>query len=269
MPQTISLIGIPWDEQSSFAKGCAAGPNAIRRALHCESSNTFCEAGFDIASHPLIQDTGDLVLGSGEAARLTIEQAVRDALQARHKVLALGGDHAVTWPILRAYAEFYPKLNVLHLDAHPDLYDELDGNRYSHACPFARALEEGLITRLVQVGIRTMNRHQQNQAQRFGVEIIPMSQLDSGVPTSFDGPVYLSLDLDVLDPAFAPGVSHHEPGGMTTRELISIIQKLGPHLVGADIVELNPTKDLQAVTAMTAAKLVKEVLARLLINESH
>ncbi len=269
MPQTISLIGIPWDEQSSFAKGCAAGPEAIRQALYCESSNTFCEAGLDIAAHPQLQDSGNLVLESGEAARFTIEQAVRGALQSHHKVFALGGDHAVTWPILRAYAEAYPTLNVLHLDAHPDLYDELDGNRFSHACPFARALEEGLITRLVQVGIRTMNSHQQKQAERFGVETIGMNQLDAGMPISFDGPTYLSLDMDVLDPAFAPGVSHHEPGGMTTRELISIIQKLEANLVGADIVELNPSRDLQSVTAMTAAKLVKEVLARLIISESR
>jgi arginase family enzyme len=152
-------------------------------------------------------------------------------------------------------------LNILHLDAHPDLYDELDGNRRSHACPFARIMEEKLATRLVQVGIRTMNPHQRQQAERFNVEVIDMRHWQPGIPLEFDGPVYLSLDLDVLDPAFAPGVSHHEPGGLSTREVIHLIHSLKAPLVGADIVEYNPQRDPVGMTAMTAAKLLKEVVA--------
>jgi arginase family enzyme len=159
-------------------------------------------------------------------------------------------------------------VTVLHLDAHPDLYDELDGRRDSHACPMARILEEGLAARLVLCGIRTANEQQQRQAIRFGVESVPMR---GGVGPmleavrSLDGPLYLSLDLDVLDPAFAPGLSHPEPGGLSTRELISLIQAIpAGTLVAADLVELNPANDLRDLTARVAAKLVKEIAGRML-----
>ena len=129
-------------------------------------------------------------------------------------------------------------------------------------------MEENLVTRLVQVGIRTMNPHQRAQAERFGVEINEMRDWQPGTVIEFDGPVYLSLDLDVLDPAFAPGTSHHEPGGFSTREVLGIIQNLRAPVVGADIVELNPVRDPLGITAMAAAKLLKEVLALMLGTEA-
>jgi arginase family enzyme len=153
---------------------------------------------------------------------------------------------------------------VLQLDAHPDLYDELDGNRYSHACPFARIMEEGLAGRLLQVGVRTSTPHQREQARRFGVEVVEMRDWRPGHPLRFDGPLYVSLDLDCLDPAFAPGVSHYEPGGFSVRELLAIIRDLPVPPVGADIVELNPRRDPEGVTAAVGAKLLKEILARML-----
>ena len=128
----------------------------------------------------------------------------------------------------------------------------------------ARIMEEKLATRLVSVGIRTLTPHQQRQAERFGVEIIEMSNFDSHSPLRFDGPVYVSVDLDVLDPAFVPGISHYEPGGMTTRELIRTIQNIEGEIIGADIVEYNPHRDLQGVTSMVAAKLMKELAAKML-----
>ena len=176
----------------------------------------------------------------------------------------MGGDHSITYPIIRSYAKHYNNLSILQLDAHPDLYDELDDNRFSHACPFARIMEENLIKRLVQAGIRTMTGHQSEQAQRFGVEVIEMKEINKAKEISFNGPVYLSLDMDCLDPAFAPGVSHYEPGGMSTRRLLGIIQNLKGKLVGADIVEYNPKRDPQGITAMVAAKLLKEIIARML-----
>ncbi len=178
--------------------------------------------------------------------------------------LAVGGDHAIAYPVLKAYGARYQRLNLLQLDAHPDLYDQLDGNRLSNACPFARIMEDGLAARLVQVGIRTLNPHQRRQAERFGVEIHEMKGWRPGTVLTFDGPLYLSLDLDVLDPAFAPGVSHHEPGGLSVREVITLIQSLEAPLVGADLVELNPSRDPTGVTAMGAAKLLKEIVARML-----
>lgn len=154
----------------------------------------------------------------------------------------------------------------MHFDAHPDLYDTLDGDRFSHACPFARIMEEGRVRRLVQIGIRTMNPHQRSQAERFGVEVHERRDWDGTIP-SLDGPVYVTIDLDALDPAYAPGVSHHEPGGLTTRELLDSIRQIAvspASVVGADVVELNPHRDINDVTAMVAAKLTRELLGLLI-----
>jgi arginase family enzyme len=115
------------------------------------------------------------------------------------------------------------------------------------------------------VGIRTLNPHQREQAEHFGVEIISASEFDlARFKPQFDGPLYLSLDMDVLDPAFAPGVSHHEPGGLSTRGVLEIIKGLSGTLVGADLVEFNPRRDATGITAMAAAKLLKEIAATLL-----
>ena len=112
----------------------------------------------------------------------------------------------------------------------------MDNNRLSHACPFARIMEQGLVKRLVQVGIRTLNQHQLQQAQRFGVEVHEMRWFDPDTfYPEFDEPVYLSFDLDALDPAHAPGVSHYEPGGLTVREVLTIIHRIKVPTVGADI----------------------------------
>jgi agmatinase len=177
--------------------------------------------------------------------------------------VSLGGDHAITFPILRAFARRYPRISILQFDAHPDLHDEFGGNRYSHACPFARILEEGLASRLVQVGIRTANAHQRDQARRFGVEMIEMKDFRDGLELLFDGPVYVSFDLDGLDPAFAPGVSHREPGGLTTRQAVDVLQRLRGEVVGGDVVEFNPRMDSSGMTAVVAAKIVKEIAARI------
>jgi agmatinase len=180
------------------------------------------------------------------------------------RVLALGGDHATTYPVLKGCAHRYPNLNILHLDAHPDLYNEFEGNPFSNACPFARIMEEQLATRLVQLGIRTMNSQQHRQAERFSVEYIEMKNWSPRMAFHFEDPVYLSVDMDVLDPAFAPGVSHPEPGGLSTRELLGIIQGVTAPIVGADIVELNPERDPQGITAMAAAKILKEIASHML-----
>jgi agmatinase len=259
----VVLAGVPWDEHSSFLRGCAAGPSALRAALASPSSNLSTESGLDLGSDPRVSDAGDLAWHGPDAVD-TISGGVEALLHGGARVLAIGGDHAVTWPVFRAHARRLGPLSILHLDAHPDLYDEFEGDRLSHACPFARIMESGMAARLVQVGIRTMTPAQRRQAERFGVEVIPMRDWPGPGALRFEGPVYLSLDLDVLDPSCAPGVSHYEPGGATTREVLTLIQGLDAHLVGADVVELNPSRDTQGVTAMVAAKLVKEILARML-----
>lgn len=265
----IAVLPVPLDTNSSYLQGAAAGPAAIREALYCPSSNLWTEQGMDLGRPGCGFHFADPPgLDGADEPLSRIESRVAELLAGGSGVICLGGDHSITYPILQAYGAVYPNLNILHFDAHPDLYDELDGNRHSHACPFARIMEERLATRLVQVGIRTMNGHQRRQAERFGVEVIDMISLARAATLQFSGPVYLSLDLDCLDPAFAPGVSHHEPGGMATRELLGIIQRLDGPLVGADIVEYNPRRDLGGVTAMVAAKLLKEILGKMLAAKS-
>jgi arginase len=256
-------VGVPYDENSSFMRGAATAPEHIRKAFHSDSSNMSTEDGLDLKNHARIQDLGDLDLSAPHVLE-TIESYYSGLLGKDVRILSLGGDHTITLPIMRAFARKYTSLTILQLDAHPDLYDELGGNRYSHACPFARIMEEKLVTRLIQVGIRTMTPHQQEQADRFHVEVIDMRDWITGEVIDVSGPVYISLDLDVLDPAFAPGVSHHEPGGMTTRDALGVIQGLEGPVVGADIVEFNPLRDPTGITAMVAAKFLKELVGKML-----
>jgi arginase family enzyme len=157
----------------------------------------------------------------------------------------------------------YPRLSILHFDAHPDIYDQFEGSRRSHASPFARIMESGLVERLVQIGIRTMVGHQREQAEKFGVEVVEMKDWRDDLVFSFDTPLYISFDMDCLDPAFAPGVSHWEPGGFSTRQVLRVIQSLRGPIAGADIVEFNPRVEAR-ITAMTAAKVFKEIVAKIL-----
>ena len=258
-----TLIGVPYDAASSYLRGAAEAPPLIRRALASPSSNSWTESLRDIGAPGVLLDAGDIDL-SGSQPRAAIEHAARDVIADGGLPLSLGGDHSITYPLLRAIRAAHPRLTVLHLDAHGDLYDEFDGDRYSHACPFARVMEENLTDRLVQVGIRTFNEHQRSQADRFGVEVIDMRAWASGARPEVNGPVYISLDLDVLDPAFAPGVSHWEPGGLGVRDVIAMVQGVGGELVGADVVEYNPRRDPLGSTAYVAAKLVKEIASRML-----
>jgi len=150
--KTISLLGIPFDANSSYLRGPAQAPKAIREALHCDSSNLWTEDGIDLGTTNSFHDVGDLHLTDEvDAAFTLIESAVQQTLNLGHPLICLGGDHSVTYPTIKAFHVRYPNLSILHFDAHPDLYDALEGNRFSHASPFARIMEEQLARRLVQV----------------------------------------------------------------------------------------------------------------------
>jgi agmatinase len=260
-----TLLGLPTDLASSHLRGAAKAPAQIRAALACASSNSWSEGLLDLGRPELLADAGDLDLPEdGETTRSRIRAGVERLLDSGAKPLCLGGDHSVTYPVLQALGPRHTGLTLLHVDAHADLYDRFEGDPYSHACPFARIMEERLVTRLVQVGIRTLNAHQAEQAERFGVEQIDMCAWAAGVRPRLDGPVYVSIDLDGLDPSCAPGVSHWEPGGLTTRELLTLLQGLPAPVVGADLVEFNPDRDASGFTAMVCAKLVKELAERML-----
>lgn len=256
------LLGIPFDAHSSYLRGPANAPPLIREAFRCDSSNLSSESGVDL-SGPVFTDAGDLKLAAGNAFQL-IESTVGDLLSHGQRPICLGGDHSITYPILRAFAKKFDDLTIVHFDAHPDLYDEFEGNRLSHACPFARIMEEGCAKRLIQLGIRTMNAHQRQQAARFGVEVVEMRNLPALQKLDIGGEVYVSFDVDVLDPAFAPGISHREPGGMSVREALSHLHAIQGNIVGADIVEYNPKQDIAQLTAMVCGKILKELLGKML-----
>jgi arginase len=261
-----ALIGIPHDSGSSFLRGAAAAPRLIRQALFSAPANPWAERLVRTAAEDVLDDQGDLTLPDGPDAAPIIERSISALAAENQRFIALGGDHFVTYPILRGLRPHCPSLTVLQIDAHPDLYDEFDGNRFSHACPFARIMEEGLADRLVQVGIRAATAHQRDQAKRFEVVQIDMRAWADGARPSLAGPVYVSIDLDGIDPAFAPGVAHREPGGLTVREVLTVLDTLGGELVGADIVELNPAQDLGGLTVSVAAKLVKELTAHFIVE---
>lgn len=259
------MIGIPCDFTSSHLRGPAAAPPAIRAALFGGSSNLCSELGVDLKGNERFSDSGDLDAIETKQQYEAISHAIGRVVGTNVRPLVLGGDHAITFPVMQAISAHHGPINILHFDAHSDLYDQFEGNRYSHACPFARIMESGLAKRVVQVGIRTLNSHQREQAERFGVEVHTMNGFcAASFHPNFDGPVYVSFDMDGLDPAYAPGVSHHEPGGLSVREALQIIQAIDVPIIGGDVVELNPDRDIHGMTAMVAAKLVKELAGKML-----
>jgi len=263
-----ALLGIPLDVNSSYLRGPSRAPAKIREALSSDASNKWSELGVDVGAAGAVTDAGDLHLNDSREKVgddfVTIERAISELLKKGERPVSVGGDHSITHPILRAFAKRYPDLTIVHFDAHPDLYDEFEGSRVSHACPFARIMEERLAKRLVQIGIRTLNGHQREQAEKFGVEIVQMRELPAYGRLEIHGPVYISFDIDVLDTAFAPGISHREPGGMTTREAIAHLHAIAGTIVGADIVEYNPEQDIAGMTAVVAAKVLKEILGKMI-----
>lgn len=262
----VKILGVPFDAHSSFMTGAALGPQVIRKTLNTGSLNAATESGVMLSKPYDEFDAGDVSAPSGEGYIAPIRDRCAELLNEGYRVLSLGGDHSVSYPLVSAYAKVYSQLQILHIDAHPDLYDELKGNRYSNACPFARIMEEGLCRRLVQVGVRTLNPHQKDQAEKFGVEMIEMKDWYKDWKPTLNGPVYVTIDIDGIDPSFAPGVSHREPGGLTVRDVINLIHRIPGNVVGADVVEFNPNQDVQKMTAQVAAKLSKELMGRMLLD---
>jgi agmatinase len=237
-------------------RGAALGPVAIRDALGSTATNMWTENGIDLSQR--LGDAGDV------SSQDALTAAVAAIIEKGTPPIVLGGDHSITYQVMRAIRPHHRELTLLQIDAHPDLYDQLDGDHLSHACQFARIMEEKLVDRLVQVGIRTMNSIQRTQCERFGVEVIDMKSFIAGTRPFIERPFYMSIDLDGIDPAFAPGVAHREPGGLSSRDVITLIQSTGGTLIGADVVELNPPRDADGITAPLAAKLVKELAGRML-----
>ena len=268
----VRLIGAPTDCHSSFLRGAASAPATIRAALASDHGNATAQCGIELGPDVCLDDAGDLPLADTLAATASDDDllfnAVAHAMSAGAMPLILGGDHAVSVPAVAAIAAACGPLNILHFDAHPDIYDDFASDPRSHASPFARIMEAGHAKRLVQVGIRTMNRHCREQAARFGVEVMEMRHFSVDAVPLLDGPLYISIDMDGFDPSVAPGVAHLEPGGLTVREVLAVVARQTAPLVGADIVELCPFRDPTGVTAILAAKLVRELAALHVLNRT-
>lgn len=265
----LAVIGVPFDEKSSFLRGAAAGPAAIRASSTGKARNPETELGLDLERDTVMVDLGDVdTSGDVDKTFCRIEAAVAAVLKKKARPIILGGDHSITYPIMKAMARVFRPLDLLHFDAHPDLYEDLYGDRLSHACPFARIMEDGLADTLVQVGVRAATANQRAKARRHGVRMVEMKDFREGLILSFKNPLYISFDLDSLDPAFAPGVSHQEAGGLTTRQAIDLIHRLKARIVGLDVVELNPARDPSGITASAAVKIIKEV-AGVMIDKSR
>jgi arginase len=262
----LSLLGVPHDDNSSFMKGAAEAPNLIRRELHCDAYSSCSETGVDLGEAGRLLDHGDIEFDAGHDHWEIIEQHVERALEPCHPLICLGGDHAITHPIMRAVRRRHPRLTIVHIDAHPDIYHAYQDNLRSHASPFARIMEERLADRLIQVGLRALNAHHRDQFKRFGVEVYEAARCGGSLQLDITTPVYISMDMDGLDPAYAPGVSHREPGGLSVRQVIDLIQAIAQPIVGADIVEYNPRNDIADLTATVAAKLLKEIGGMMLKN---
>jgi len=260
----MAILGVPFDEKSSYLRGAAGGPAAVRAVSTGKCYCGYTELGVNLEEDTVLVDLGDVdTSGDPDKTFALTEKAVARILEQGAVPIVLGGDHSITYPVLRAFARVHKPLDILHFDAHPDLYDDLYGDRLSHACPFARILEDGLAAGVVQVGVRAVTAAHRAKALKHGVRMIEMKEIEGPLQLRFVNPVYISFDMDVLDPAFAPGVSHHEPGGLATRQAIQVIQDLKGKIVGLDIVELNPTRDPSGITAAAAFKIIKETAGRI------
>lgn len=260
----IAILGVPFDEKSSYLRGAAEGPAAIRAVSTGKCYCGWTELGVNLEEDTVMVDVGDVdTRGDMDKTFGLIEQGVGRILDKGAVPIVLGGDHSITYPVLKAFARRHQPLDVLHFDAHPDLYDDLYGDRLSHACPFARVVDDGLAAGIVQVGVRAVTAAHRAKALKGAVRMVEMKDIEGPLHLRFANPVYVSFDLDALDPAFAPGVSHHEPGGLSTRQAVQVIQALKGRIVGLDIVELNPRRDPSGITAAAAFKIIKETAGRI------
>jgi len=273
----VAVVGIPYDSATSYRSGARLGPRGIREQslLLWGYHNALKVAPFRSLN---VIDCGDVevVPVSVEATHRAIEQEVGVLVTGGATVLALGGDHSIALPLLRAHARRHGALAVIHIDAHPDTWDsEFGGQKYSHGTPFRRAIEEGLIDKsaYVQIGIRGPTAGPQDYADalRLGARMVTLDEaLASGIPKVVAAvrervgprPVYLTFDIDAVDPAFAPGTGTPEVGGFTSHQVLQLLRGFaGLNFIGFDLVEVAPAYDPAGITCILAANLAFEFLA--------
>jgi agmatinase len=275
----VAIVGVPFDGGTSFRPGARFGPSNVREAsrllrpgFHPELQTTAVESAQFVDAGDLSCTPYDNVL----AVQQIQEQATR--LVAKDKtVIAIGGDHTIALPMIRATAAVHGPVALLHFDAHLDTWDTYFGEEITHGTMFRRAFEEGLLVedRSMHVGIRgpVYDKDDFIRDHEFGFQILRCSDIDTlGIPAVIqrikdrigDTPVYLSIDIDVLDPAYAPGTGTPEMGGMHSREILQTLRGLSSlNIVGADVVEVSPAYDHADITSLAAATLVFEMMSLL------
>ncbi|MGH8870104.1 MAG: agmatinase [Actinomycetes bacterium] len=272
----VAVVGVPFDSGVSYRPGARFGPAAIRE---CSRLLRPYHPGLGLAPFAVQQvvDAGDVACNPFDIAEAvaTVEAAADAFTAAGTRLVTLGGDHTIALPLLRAAAKAHGPVALLHFDAHLDTWDTYFGAPYTHGTPFRRAAEEGLMRReaMTHVGIRgpLYGASDLDDDAAFGFGIVStMDVAEQGVRAVVDGirdrlgdaPVYVSVDIDVLDPAHAPGTGTPEAGGLTSRELLSILRGLaGCRIVGADVVEVSPAYDHAEVTAVAASHVAYELVA--------
>lgn len=261
----IVSLGLPTYKNSSYLHSSLEAPSLLAATIHREEGNPYTETGIDLGNSDAFAYLGDLALEGDDEFEI-IRRVSAAAFRSGKRPIFIGGDHSVTYPLVAGMHDALGPVRLIHFDAHPDLYDNLQDNPLSHASPFARIMEQGLAKELWQYGIRTLHPHQVEQVKRFGVHCNEMRHQKQWPMPNIEGPVYISIDLDALDPAFAPGISHYEPGGMSVREILDIVHSIKAPIVGADVVELNPERDIQNMTAIVGGKLLREVGGMMLLG---
>jgi agmatinase len=256
----IVILGVPYDAGSTNRKGAALAPEAIRKASSSQSLNPCTEEGHNLKEIINIHDKGDLVLQDDpEKMAADVREAVAGILASGAIPILLGGDHSVTPPAVMEVAKSRGKIDILYIDAHPDLYESYEGSPHTHASTALRIAREVDFERFVQVGIRMPAAGQLEKAQELDIRVITAYHLVAPEDLRFENPLYLSVDMDCLDPAFAPGVGNPVPGGLSTRELLDILKSVSGKIAAADVVEFVPAYDVSEITATAAARLVIEI----------
>jgi agmatinase len=271
----VAVLGVPFDSAVTYRPGARFGPGAIRSASKLLRAYHPGQDVEPFAAHQVV-DAGDVAPTPFdiEAALAQIDESASGLIEAGARVIALGGDHSIALPLLRAVARKTGPVALVHFDAHLDTQDSYFGSKYTHGTPFRRAHEEGLLdtNRLTHVGIRAPLHTPRDLEQdaELGFEVLSCADLDRYGTAEFvrrimdrvsDAATYVSIDIDVLDPAFAPGTGTPEAGGFSTRELLGILRGMsGAQLVGADVVEVCPAYDHAEITSIAASHVAYELL---------
>ncbi len=256
------IWGIPLDETTSFRRGTCFGPERIRWASY--SLETYSPLFDSDLSDISFFDAGDIILPRGklEDSLKNVERFAHEFLKRGYKLITLGGEHLISLPLIKAAFKLMPDLKVIQLDAHADLRDIYLGNKLSHASVMKRVCDFMPPQNIYQIGIRSGTREEFIFARK-NTNFFPFSieEAHKALEKIRDKPIYLTLDIDVVDPAFAPGTGTPEPGGITPRELFDFLLSLkGFNIISADIVEVSPPNDVSDITSILGAKLVREIL---------